>query len=402
MPKTVKSLLAFVALMTVGCVNGVSSTLAPLGPVAEVQMSTFMVTLWVSLGIFAVVGSFLVYCLVKFHHKGEITPDTPLPEQGHGSAVTEIALILVSVGLVGVVALPTVQGIFWMGTEPENEEVMVINVTGQQWWWKFEYPGMGVSTANEFAIPAGRPVRFNLKSADVQHSFWIPRLGGKMDLLPGQDNWLWLQADPAMLAASDSQLSTKDNKEGQRFDHLPDDYPFQGYVLYGQCAEFCGDSHAFMQFRVLVLDDANFRKWVEWQKSDSKSDLDDGKKKAGEAAFLKNRCGTCHVVRGTRAAGLVGPDLTHFGTRTSVAAGWFENVPEKVGEWIQHPGAVKPGNIMFKTGYQHYVKNGEILWDYKLADGAELPEDIQVVNAGGTQITDETRDILVEYLMSLK
>ena len=151
--------VAVLALMTVGCVDGVQSTLDPLGPVAQRQMDTFMVTLWVSLGIFAVMGTFLVYCIAKYKHTGEVTKDTPLPEQGHGHAMTEIALILISVGLVGVIALPTVEGIFWIGTEPANEEVMVIDVTGQQWWWKFDYPDLGVTCANEFAIPAGRPVR---------------------------------------------------------------------------------------------------------------------------------------------------------------------------------------------------------------------------------------------------
>jgi cytochrome c oxidase subunit II len=383
MPKTVKSLLALLALMTVGCVDGVQSTLDPLGPVAERQMSTFMVTLWVSLGIFAIVGIFLVYCIAKYRHTGEITGDTPLPDQGHGSALVEIVLILISVGLVGVVALPSVEGIFWVGTEPENEDVMVINVTGQQWWWKFDYPDLGVTCANEFAIPAGRPVRFNLKSADVQHSFWIPRLGGKMDLLPGQENWIWLEADPALLAANDDELSTKDNKPGQRFEHLPDDYPFQGYVLYGQCAEFCGESHAFMKFRVLVLDDANFRKWVETQKSDAKSTLPDDKAKDGYKTFAKNKCGTCHMIRGTGAKGIVGPDLTHLGSRTSVAAGWLENTPENLGHWLQDPGAVKPGNIMWKTGYLR-------------------KEDGEVVKNTQIEIDDQEKNTLVEYLSSLK
>lgn len=384
MPKTVKSLLAvFMAMLASGCVGGVNSTLDPLGPVAEVQMDTFMVTLWVSLVIFAIVGSFLVYCVTKFRHRGEITSDTPLPIQGHGSAAVEISLILISVGLVGVIALPTIQGVFWVGTVPQNEKVMEIDVTGQQWWWKFDYPEHGVSTANEFAIPAGRPVKFNLRSADVQHSFWIPRLGGKMDLLPGQDNWLWLQADPNLLAVNDDQLSTRDNKQGMRFEHLPDDYPFQGYILYGQCAEFCGESHAFMKFRVLVLDDANFRKWIDWQKSNAQSTLDKAKADAGQAAFLKNKCGTCHVVRGTRASGLVGPDLTHFGSRTSLGAGWLENTPDNLGHWIQNPGEVKPGNIMWKTGY-YREENGEAVKNTQI------------------KIDDATKAVLVEYLSSLK
>ena len=384
MPNRIKCLLAFLALTTAGCVDGVQSILDPLGPVAEVQMSTFMVTLWVSLGIFAIVGSFLVYCIVKYRYEGEITPDTPLPDQGHGSAITEIVLILISVGLVGVIAVPTVTGVFWVGTEPENEDVMVIDVTGQQWWWKFDYPELGVTCANEFAIPAGKPVRFNLKSADVQHSFWVPRLGGKMDLLPGQDNWLWLEADPALLAANDDQLSTADNEPGQRFEHLPDDYPFQGYILYGQCAEFCGDSHAFMKFRVLVLDDANFRKWVEWQKSDQKSTLSEQEASAGLLAFRKNKCGSCHMIRGTSASGQVGPDLTHFGTRTSVAAGWLENTKENLGHWIMNPNEVKPGNIMYKTGYLQLDENGEEVQNYKI------------------NLTDADKNVIVDYLMSLE
>lgn len=375
-------LLALLAILNTGCVNEVRGTLNPLGPVAERQMSTFMVTLWVSLGMFVVVGSFLVYCLVKFHHKGEITKDTPLPDQGHGSALTEIGLILVSVFLVGIIALPTVQGVFYVGTVPSDQKVYEVNVTGYQWWWKFEYPEYGVVTANEIAIPAGRPVKFNLQTADVLHSFWVPRLGGKMDLNPGQDNWLWLQADPEMLEADSKELSISGGSP--RWAHLPKDYPFQGYVLYGQCAEYCGSSHAFMQFRVLVLDDANFQKWVEWQKSDSKSTLTAGEVAQGQAVFMKNKCQTCHTVRGTNAKGLVGPDLTHVGSRTSIAAGWLENTPENLGHWIQKPGELKPENIMYVTGYQHTDKWGGL------------------VNNSQIVVTDEERDVLAKYLYSLK
>lgn len=378
-------LLALLAASVTGCVGEVRSTLDALGPVAERQTSTFMVTLWVSLGIFAVVGSFLVYCLVKFHHKGEVVRGSELPEQGHGSALTEIALILISVFLVGIVALPTVQGIFYVGTVPTNQKVYEVNVTGYQWWWKFEYPEYGVVTANEIAIPAGRPVKFNLRAADVLHSFWVPRLGGKMDLNPGQENWLWLQADPELLAKNDDELHTSMNKQGQRWETLPDDYPFQGYVLYGQCAEFCGDSHAFMQFRVLVLDDANFQKWIAWQKSEAKSTLPEGERKAAEKLFLENRCGTCHMIRGFRgAAGLVGPDLTHIGSRTSIAAGWMENTPDNLGHWIEKPGEIKPGNLMYKTGYKHVDKWGDVI----------MPD--------GIEITADEKTALANYLYSLK
>jgi cytochrome c oxidase subunit 2 len=381
-------LLALLALTATGCVSGVRSTLDALGPVAARQTSTFMVTLWVSLGMFAVVGSFLVYCLVKFHHKGEVVRGQSLPDQGHGSAAVEIGLILISVFLVGIIALPTVQGVFYVGTVPQGEKVYEVNVTGIQWWWKFEYPEYGVVTANEIAIPAGRPVKFNLRAQDVLHSFWVPRLGGKMDLNPGQENFLWLEADPELLAANtDDELHTSHNQPGQRWEHLPDDYPFQGYILYGQCAEYCGASHAFMQLRVLVLDDENFQKWIAWQKSDAKSTLPDEQRVAGENMFRANRCGTCHTIRGVRgAAGQVGPDLTHVGSRTSIAAGWLENTPDNMGHWIQNPGAIKPENIMWVTGYQHTDKWGEV----------QLPEPAGVV------IDDNEKKILADYLYSLK
>lgn len=376
-------LLALLATSVTGCVDGVRSTLDPLGPVAERQMSTFMVTLWVGLGIFAVVGSFLVYCVVKFRHTGEVVRGADLPDQGHGNAGIEIALILISVALVGIIALPTVQGVFYVGTVPANEKVFEVNVTGIQWWWKFEYPEYGIVTANEIAIPAGKPVKFNLKAQDVLHSFWVPRLGGKMDLNPGQNNWLWLQADPEMLAKNDDELHTSNNKDGQRWATLPDDYPFQGYILYGQCAEYCGSSHAFMQMRILVLDDANFQKWVAWQKSDAKSNLSAEQKTNAENLLRSNRCGTCHTIRGVRGmAGQVGPDLTHVGSRTSIAAGWLENTPENLGEWIQHPGEIKPDNIMYVTGYEHQDKYGDTV--------------------AGTVVDDAEKKALSEYLYSLK
>lgn len=375
-------LLALLAITTTGCVDGVRSTLNPLGPVAERQMSTFMVTLWVSLVVFLVVGSVFAYCLVKFRFRGEVTKDTPFPDQGHGSALTEVSLILVSVFLVGIIALPTVQGVFYVGTVPAHEKVYEVNVTGLQWWWKFEYPEYGVVTANEIAIPAGRPVKFNLQTQDVLHSFWVPRLGGKMDLNPGQDNWLWLQADPEMLEADADELEI--GKGSPRWQHLPKDYPFQGYVLYGQCAEYCGSSHAFMQFRVLVLDDANFQKWIDWQKSDAKSNLSAGEAGQGFATFQQNKCQTCHSIRGTNAKGLVGPDLTHVGSRTSIAAGWLENTPENLGHWIQNPGEIKPENIMHVTGYKHKDKWGGL------------------VNNSQIVITDAERDVLAKYIYSLK
>ncbi len=331
-------LVALLALVLTGCgLDGYQSTLAPDGPVADHQMDVFLVTLWVSVGIFVVVGSFLVYCLATFRFKGEVTEDTPLPDQGHGSALTEIALILISVGLVGVIAYPTILGIFYVGTLPQNDDALVIKVTGLQWWWKFEYPDQGVVTGNELAMPIGRPVKFELETADVIHSFWVPRLGGKKDLMPGQDNWLWLQVDAGMM-------------DGAR--ELPEDSPYQGHYYYGQCAEFCGESHAFMKFRVLALDDENFQKWVDHQKSEAREPSTMAEE-LGQQAFMKNQCATCHMISGVRGAqGLVGPDLTHVGSRVSLAAGIMENNLDNLIAWIHSPNYYKPGNVMYKAGYE--------------------------------------------------
>lgn len=352
-------LALLLGLLLGGCgFDGVQSTLEASGPVAERQAEIFMVTVWVSVGIFAVVGTFLAYCIWKFRYKGEVTPDTPLPDQGHGDALTEIGLILVSVFLVGVIALPTLKGIFWMWTVPEGEDVMEINVVGYQWWWRFEYPEYGVVTANELAMPVGRPVKFNLKTMDVIHAFWVPKLGGKMDLMPGQDNWLWLEAGGG--TAGDLNRATWQVENGG--------------VFYGQCAEFCGESHAFMRFRVVSLNDSDFRAWLEHQRSEAVPPATP-EQTAGRDAFMKNQCAVCHTIRGVPgAAGLVGPDLTHFGSRLTVAAGIKDNTVENVKQWLTDPHAMKPGNTMYKAGYE----------------------------AMNINLDQAAIDSLAEYLMSLK
>ncbi|MGE0493638.1 MAG: cytochrome c oxidase subunit II [Vulcanimicrobiota bacterium] len=356
--------IALLLLTLAGCgLQGPQSTLDPSGPVAQYQMNVFLVTFWVSVGIFLVVGSFMVFCLYKFRHTGEVKRGENLPDQGHGSAIVELGLILVSVGLVGIMVLPTLQGIFWVGTLPPQENPLVIKVTGLQWWWRFEYPEEGVVTGNELAIPAGRPVKFELHTADVIHSFWVPRLGGKMDLMPGQDNWLWLEADPDMKDAVP----------------LPEDSPFQGSYFYGQCAEFCGESHAFMRFRVVVLDDTNFQKWVEHQKSDAVSPSTVAED-LGQQAFMKNQCASCHTIRGVKGAGgMVGPDLTHVGSRVSIAAGIMDNNVDNLIKWIHTPNYYKPGNIMYKTGYAPKEEGGM-----------------------GVQLSDDDVVNLAKYLYSLK
>lgn len=324
-------------LVLTGCgLSGKQSTLDADGPVAQLQYQTFLVTLWVSVAIFAVVGGMFLYCLVKFRVPGEdVPPEHPLPDQSHGNPLLEIGVIFVSILLVGIVAVPTVYGVLYSGTLPEGQKPLVIQVTGYQWWWKFEYPELGVVTANEAVIPVGRPVQFKVRTDDVLHSFWIPRLGGKMDLTPGQDDWIWLQAD----------------KPGE---------------FWGQCTEYCGDSHAFMRMRVIGKTEGEFDQWVIDQRKDVAV--------KPPAILSKGQCAACHTLRGTYAQGVIGPDLTHVGSRNSIAAGIHVNSEENIRQWLDHPNEWKPGNKMYKDGYQ-------------------------LLNI---QLTDEEEQELARYLFSLK
>lgn len=329
--QAVVPLLIAALLMTASGVyiNGPQSTLSPAGPVAAMQRDVFLVTYIIAVGIFVLVGGLFAYCLMNFRAP-ENLEDAPLPDQGHGNPMFEVGIILVSVLLVGIIAVPTVQGVFFWGNLPKSEnEPIHIKVTGLQWWWKFEYPDDGFATGNELAIPAGRVVKFDLHAPDVIHSFWIPKLGGKTDVMPGQINTMWLQGDTPGL-------------------------------YYGQCAEFCGESHAFMRFRCRVLPPDEYKQWVADQKKTAANINPDATK-----LLSQKQCLACHSIRGVAGAiGQIGPDLTHVGSRASLAAGIMDNqvvgangqIEDKTYEnlysWISSPGWHKPGNVMWREGYQ--------------------------------------------------
>jgi len=192
---------------------------------------------------------------------------------------------------------------------------LIILVSGEQWWWRVRYqiPGDGrsIELANEIRLPVGEPVEFLLESPDVIHSFWIPSLGGKMDMIPGRVNRLSLQ-------------------------------PTRTGVFRGVCAEYCGTAHALMAFRVVVLTTDEFRRWLERQSQPAEAPVDVVAVR-GQELFLANGCGACHTIRGTPADGVIGPDLTHVGSRLSLGADTLPNERDRFVRWIAHTSDEKPG-----------------------------------------------------------
>jgi cytochrome c oxidase subunit 2 len=195
---------------------------------------------------------------------------------------------------------------------------LTIKVQGSQWWWNVEYldqqPDKSFRSANEIHIPVGRNVRFQLEGDDVIHSFWVPSLSGKQDLIPGRPNELSVRAEHAG-------------------------------IYRGQCAEFCGLQHAHMAFLVIAETKEEFDRWTEAQRQ-SAATASDEEAAAGRDVFLAKACASCHTIRGTTATGTTGPDLTHVGSRKTIAAGLFETTRGSLAAWIADPQTLKPGNNM--------------------------------------------------------
>ena len=311
-------ILAVSGLGFIGCgMDGPQSTLKPGGPVALLQANVFFVTLMVCLGIFLATGGLLVYTIWRYRARpGQ--PDDRTLEQEHGNPKVELMLMGIVLLLLLVIAIPNLQALFVTSTLPRDRDAVQVNVVGRQWWWSFEYPELDVVTANELHVPVGRPVRIQLHSADVIHSFWIPKLAGKMDLIPNRKNVMWFQAD------------------------APGTY-------YGQCAEFCGASHAHMRFRVIAQTEAAFADWLLAQQQPAQAPSDPLAIK-GSRLFMAKGCMACHAIDGTPAQGAIAPNLTHFASRQTMAAGMLPNSTDHLTRWLQNPRAVKPATLMPNLG----------------------------------------------------
>ncbi len=265
--------------------------------------------------IFAVVFTLLVYAILKFRARSASANSEPA--QVYGSTQIELAWTIIPCLIVVVLFMATARVLHAVQDAPMPASAVEVTVIGHQFWWEYRYPKLGVVTANELHIPMSDPAHptptfLQLLSADTDHSFWVPELAGKTDLIPNHPNRMWVD-------------------------------PEHTGVFLGQCAQYCGTQHAMMLLRVSVDTPEDFGRWIREQKRPA---VQDERVAAGRRVFETTSCINCHTISGTVANGRFGPDLTHLMSRTTIAAGAALNTPQNLRLWIQNPDAIKRGSLM--------------------------------------------------------
>ena len=306
-----------------GC-RGVQSALDPAGPQAGRIGGLWWLMLYTLTAVFIIVRAVLIAAAFRPRgaDRGEAAhaPDAK-PEPGRERRMSRA--VIVSVAATVVVLFVLLVSSFLTGRSlnslaAEGERALTVKVTGYQWWWKVQYDnqtaGYTVTTANEIHIPVGRPVLFKLTSNDVIHSLWVPNLHGKTDLIPGHETTTWMRADRAG-------------------------------VFRGQCAEFCGHQHAHMALTVVAETPEQFKSWYDDQLKPAAQPSTPGQER-GRQVFMSSPCVMCHRIGGTDAGGAAGPDLTHFASRPTIAAGTLENERGHLAGWVVDSQKIKPGNRM--------------------------------------------------------
>ncbi|HEY0376462.1 MAG TPA: cytochrome c oxidase subunit II [Pyrinomonadaceae bacterium] len=295
--------------------------LDPAGPQAARIGRLWWLMFYVEAGVFVLVGAAVLVAVFrkrKERKKSSDEPDTS-PEPKRERRMTRV----VTGGIIATVLILFVflAGSFYTGRalySTDDERALSIKVTGHQWWWDVEYDAVPASdtvrTANEIHVPVGRLVKLRLTSTDVIHSLWVPNLNGKKDLIPGHEIVLTFQAD----------------REGE---------------FRGQCAEYCGYQHAHMGFKVVAEAPEKFYEWMNQQRAPAPEPANEAEAR-GREVFLKGPCVMCHSVRGTNAAGRVGPELTHLKSRTTIAAATLPNTRGHLAGWVTNSQEIKPGNNM--------------------------------------------------------
>lgn len=309
--------LAAVLVLAAASAQGlpVPNVLDAASPNAREVAGLFWWVMGFSALVLAVVVIFLGAGIWRGWRERELAEEPP---QTHGNLALEVTWTAAPLLILLFLLYLTITSLYRLDGMAAPEEAITVNVVGQQFWWEMNYPDKGIITANELVVPVGRPVRLVLVATDVMHSFWIPQLGGKIDLIPGNKRVMWFTPD----------------REG---------------IYHGQCAELCGDSHANMRLRAVVLSPEAFDAWKEAARQPAEPPTD-ALAQQGKQLFLTKGCIGCHAVQGVNAFNRTGPDLSHVGSRTSIASAMFDNTRENMIRWLLYTDTVKPGNLMPNMG----------------------------------------------------
>ncbi|HZE70511.1 MAG TPA: cytochrome c oxidase subunit II [Pyrinomonadaceae bacterium] len=293
----------------------VTNLFQPLSQPAQEIKEVSLLVLAICAAIFLIVVGLLVYAIVRFRHRpGDEASEPP---QVYGSNQIELAWTVLPILIVFVLILVTSRTIADIQNRKPPPGAVQATVVGHQWWWEIRYPELGIVTANELHVPAStgnsrQPTFLKLQSADVAHSFWVPQLAGKTDLIPNRENRMWIE-------------------------------PTNPGIYLGNCAEYCGTQHARMLIRVVVQSPDEFDRWVRDQQQATSPATNAAE---GRKAFLANSCINCHTIRGTSARGKFGPDLTHLMSRETLAAGVVPNTADNLRLWVRDPQKIKVGCLM--------------------------------------------------------
>lgn len=318
------STLAAAALLFSGCAADLpATTLHPNGNHAQRIYELLVFMLWTALGVFLVVEGALIYTVIRFKRR----ENSGIPVQLHGNTTVEVAWTVLPALIVLIVAILTFRTQALNSFQPPD--ALKVTAVGHQWWYEFRYPEEGVVTASDMYIPVGRDVTVELEAKDVIHSFWVPRLAGKTDMIPGTTN----------------RISFKAEQEG---------------LYYAHCSVLCGEAHANMAFRVVVVSQEQYDAWIAQKKTPPAEPTGDALR--GKQVFLNGQkaCVGCHAVSGTNAKGITGPDLTYYGSRSTIAAGVLPYSTENLAAWLRDPNTVKPGNLMGKVIRKGFLTEQEI------------------------------------------
>ena len=312
------------------------TTIDPKSDTASEIQTVYVIVFWLAMAVFVGIMAITLGLAVWYRERpGRVA------RQIHGNTRLEVLWTIIPVAIVLIMIVPSWRAIAETTASPPDD-ALEIRAVGRQWWFEFQYDLNDdgefddLITANELHLPVDRAAHITLPSEDVIHSFWVPQLAGKVDMVPGHDNDLWFTPNTA-----------------------------QEEAFLGQCAEFCGASHANMRFRVFVHDQAGFDAWVANEISaavEPTSELGG----QGKEIFLRSACVGCHTVSGTIAAGRIGPDLSHVGSRETIAAGVLENTVGNLVDWIANPEDIKPGidpadDTRFMPAFEETLQPDEIL-----------------------------------------